>query len=85
MKFLVTGATGFIGKRVVKQLLNKNITVIASDVRIDEEQKYFFEYLNLLPNSLTTTISISVDFFIKLLRCFSSLNFIYTKVFFRLL
>ena len=46
MKFLVTGATGFIGKRVVKQLLNKNITVIASDVRIDEEQKYFFEYLN---------------------------------------
>ena len=46
MKFLVTGATGFIGKRVVKQLLNKNISVIASDVRIDEEQKYFFEYLN---------------------------------------
>ena len=47
MEFLVTGSTGFIGKRVVKQLLNKDIGVIASDVRIDEEQKSFFEYLNI--------------------------------------
>ena len=31
-KFLVTGATGFIGKRVVALLLEKNIEVIATDI-----------------------------------------------------
>ncbi len=45
MEFLVTGATGFIGKRVVKQLLLKDIKVVASDINIQNEQTSFFEYL----------------------------------------
>ena len=55
MEFLVTGATGFIGKRVVKQLLEKNISVVASDIKIENEQFTFFEYLkkyNLETNKL---------------------------------
>ena len=38
MEFLVTGATGFIGKRVVKQLLERNISVVASDIKIEDEK-----------------------------------------------
>ena len=38
MKFLVTGGTGFIGKRVVAQLLQRNINVIATDINIDKEK-----------------------------------------------
>ena len=39
IKFLVTGATGFIGKRVVSQLIKKNINVIATDVILENESK----------------------------------------------
>ena len=41
MVFLVTGGTGFIGKRVLRQLLNKNFEVIASDINIDNEKDSF--------------------------------------------
>ena len=37
MKFLVTGGTGFIGQRVVQQLIKKNIEVIATDIILEEE------------------------------------------------
>ena len=47
MVFLVTGGTGFIGKRVVRQLLNKNFEVIASDINIDNEKDSFYNYLDL--------------------------------------
>tara|TARA_Y100000590_G_scaffold41032_1_gene43818 strand:- start:3359 stop:4339 length:981 start_codon:yes stop_codon:yes gene_type:complete len=47
MVFLVTGGTGFIGKRVVRQLLNKNFKVIASDINIDNEKDSFYNYLDL--------------------------------------
>ena len=45
MRFLVTGATGFIGKRVIAQLLKRNIPSIATDIRIEEEKESFFQYL----------------------------------------
>ena len=35
MNILVTGANGYLGKGVVKELLNKNQRVIASDFRHD--------------------------------------------------
>ena len=45
MEFLVTGATGFIGKRVIKQLLLKDIKVVATDINVQTEKTSFFEYL----------------------------------------
>ena len=44
--FLVTGGTGFIGKRVVAQLLAKNIQVIATDINTDNEKDSFEKYLS---------------------------------------
>ena len=46
-KFLVTGATGFIGKRVVAQLLQKNIQVIATDINTKNEMDSFEKYLSV--------------------------------------
>lgn len=38
-KFLVTGATGFLGKRVVIQLLKRGLPVVATDVNVDGESE----------------------------------------------
>ena len=46
MKFLVTGGTGFIGKRSYAQLLQRNIDVIATDINIDKEKNDFEDYLS---------------------------------------
>ena len=45
--FLVTGGTGFIGKRVVAQLLQKNIKVIATDINTKKEMDSFEKYLSV--------------------------------------
>ncbi len=45
--FLVTGGTGFIGKRVVAQLLQKNIQVIATDINTKNEMDSFEKYLSV--------------------------------------
>jgi UDP-glucose 4-epimerase len=37
MKFLVTGATGFIGARVVARLLQQRIPTVAADIRLNPE------------------------------------------------
>jgi nucleoside-diphosphate-sugar epimerase len=44
MKFLVTGATGFIGARVVARLLRERIPTVAADVRLDPEVKAKLEH-----------------------------------------
>ena len=46
MKFLVTGAAGFIGKRVISQLLKKGISVVASTTRVESEKDIFFKYID---------------------------------------
>jgi nucleoside-diphosphate-sugar epimerase len=46
MNFLVTGGTGFIGKRVVSLLLKKNLNVVATDINTNNEQDSFNKYLN---------------------------------------
>jgi len=46
MNILVTGGAGFIGKRVVSQLLKSNINVVASDVNTKNEQESFELFLN---------------------------------------
>lgn len=35
MKILITGANGYIGRGVVKKLLDKNVSVIATDINVD--------------------------------------------------
>ena len=50
MKFLVTGATGFIGQRVVCQLLKKNIPVVATDIILSDE---FIKYYLLMHFALS--------------------------------
>lgn len=37
MKAIVTGANGFIGKALIKALLEKNYSILALDIRFDEE------------------------------------------------
>ena len=46
MKFLVTGAAGFIGKRVISQLIKKGIPVIATTTRVENEKDIFFKYID---------------------------------------
>ena len=48
MKFLITGAAGFIGQRVVKQLIEKQIAVIATDVNINNKSKIIVSELVLI-------------------------------------
>jgi nucleoside-diphosphate-sugar epimerase len=38
-KFLVTGASGFLGKEIVKRLLNEGVKVVAADFRIGDKLK----------------------------------------------
>ena len=37
MRFLVTGGTGFIGERVVKNLVQRGIPVVSADWNIDPQ------------------------------------------------
>ena len=46
MTYLVTGGTGFIGKRVVNQLLNKGVKVVSTDIDIKNNKDPFEYYLN---------------------------------------
>ena len=46
MTYLVTGGTGFIGKRVVNQLLSKGVKVVSADIDIKNNKDPFEYYLN---------------------------------------
>jgi len=47
-KFLVTGATGFLGKRVVTQLLKRQIPVVATDINVDGEATRLLDSVDTL-------------------------------------
>lgn len=51
MKVLITGATGFIGNHIIKELLkDKTIEIIATSRNIDKAQKYdWFDYITYIP------------------------------------
>ena len=46
MKFLVTGATGFIGQRVVQQLLKRRIPVVSTDINVVNESKNLLDRIS---------------------------------------
>lgn len=50
MKALITGANGFIGKQLINELLNRNYTIVALDIRFDD---------SLLNNSNITCVDVS--------------------------
>ena len=69
MYILVTGATGFIGKKVVLQLAKRNINIIAADIDlgknkdnlIKEYQANNFDIKNLTFEKLDITIQENID------------------------
>ena len=46
MNFLVTGGTGFIGKRVVGQLIKKGVNVVSTDIDVKNNKDQFEHYLS---------------------------------------
>ena len=48
MTILVTGATGFIGKKVVLKLAEKNIDIVAADIDLGTNKEVLLEVGALL-------------------------------------
>ncbi len=76
MSFLVTGGTGFIGKRVVRQLLNKKHEVIATDINLENEKNSFYEYLTLKKQNYDklTLIEFDIKSKLELQKIFNNSN-----------
>ena len=54
-KFLVTGATGFVGNYVIEELLKNNVTVIATSTNIEKAQQFaWFSKVVFIPFNLET-------------------------------
>ena len=47
MNFLVTGGTGFIGKRVVGLLIKKGVNVVSTDIDVKNNKDQFKEWIDV--------------------------------------
>ena len=77
MTILVTGATGFIGSRVVLNLLKKNLPVVAADLDLGmNKKKLESKYINLgLNKNLLTFEKLDISNNNSLENIFSKYNF----------
>lgn len=64
MNVLVTGATGFIGRHLIPELLSRDVQVTASSRSIERAQEFdWFPYVEFVPFEISETADIDVSCF----------------------